>query len=147
MPRTKFIAVLTIATFAAGAAHAQHAMPRAPAAALIASALKDDRAYVLTRDLTTDNGPRLAGSPAEARARDWAVARLTREGLSNVRVEPFTITYWGRVRESAEIVGQFGQRLEVHAAGGSAGTPQTGIEAPVVRFANMAALRAAGRAL
>ena len=133
--------VCTILT--ASAAHAQQAMPRAPAAALIASALKDERAYALTRDLTTDNGPRLAGSPAEARARDWAVARLTREGFTNVRVEPFTINYWGRIRESAEILGPFGQRLDVHAAGGSAGTPEAGIEAPVVRFNDMAALRAA----
>jgi carboxypeptidase Q len=127
----------------ANAALAQQVIPRAPAAALIAAALKDDKAYELTRDLTTENGPRLAGSPAEARARDWAVARLTREGFTNVRVEPFAITYWGRLRESAEILGPFGQRLDVHAAGGSKGTPAQGIEAPVVRFANMAALRAA----
>jgi carboxypeptidase Q len=122
---------------------AQTPIPRAPAAALIDAALKDDKAYELTRDLTTDNGPRLAGSSAEARARDWAVARLTREGFVDARVQPFTITYWGRVRESASILGPFGQRLEVHAAGGSAGTPDGGIEADVVHFADMAALRAA----
>jgi carboxypeptidase Q len=122
---------------------AQQAIPRAPAAALIAGGLKDDKAYEITRDLTTENGPRLAGSGAEARARDWAVGRLTREGFTNVRVDPFSITYWGRVRESASILGPFGQRLEVHAAGGSAGTGANGIEADVVRFADMAALRAA----
>jgi carboxypeptidase Q len=141
--RIRFCSVLTLVSFIATGAAAQQAIPRAPAAALIAAALKDDRAYAITRDLTTDNGPRLAGSPAEARARDWAVARLTREGFNNARVEPFTITYWGRVRESAQIVGPFGQRLDVHAVGGSAGTAEGGIEAPVVRFADMAALRAA----
>jgi carboxypeptidase Q len=119
------------------------AIPRAPAAALIEGGLKDDKAYELTRDITTENGPRLAGSAAESRARDWAVARLTREGFTAARVEPFTITYWGRVRESASILGPFGQRLDVHAAGGSAGTPEDGIEGEVVRFADMAALRAA----
>jgi carboxypeptidase Q len=124
-------------------AQAQQAIPRAPAAALIEAALKDDKAYELTRDLTTDNGPRLAGSAAESRAREWAIARLTREGFANARIDPFTITYWGRVRESAAILGPFGQRLEVHAAGGSPGTPAGGIEADVVRFADMAALRAA----
>jgi carboxypeptidase Q len=126
-----------------GMAHAQTAIARAPAAALIASALKDDKAYEITRDLTTENGPRLAGSAAEARARDWALARLTREGFTNARIDPFTITYWGRVRESASILGPFGQRLEVHAAGGSAPTPAGGLEADVVRFPDMAALRAA----
>jgi carboxypeptidase Q len=118
-------------------------IPRAPAAALIAAGLKDDKAYELTRDLTTENGPRLAGSAAEARARDWAVKRLTAEGFSGARVEPFSITYWGRLRESADVLGPFGQRLDVHAAGGSAGTPEGGIEGDVVRFADMAALRAA----
>ncbi len=141
----KIVGLVACVVLAAGLAQAQaqQAVPRAPAAALIAGALKDDRAYALTRDLTTDNGPRLAGSPAEARARDWAVARLTREGFTNVRVEPFTITYWGRISETAQITGPFGQRLDVHAAGGSAGTPDAGIEAPVVRFPDMAALRAA----
>jgi carboxypeptidase Q len=133
----------TLMVLLGASASAQQAIPRAPAAALIAAALKDDKAYELTRDLTTDIGPRLAGSAAESRARDWAVARLTREGFSNVRVDPFNITYWGRVRESASILGPFGQRLEVHAAGGSAGTPDGGIEGDIVRFADMAALRSA----
>jgi carboxypeptidase Q len=137
------IGAMGLSTLVANSAHAQQAIPRAPAAALIAAALKDDKAYDITRDLTTENGPRLAGSPAEARARDWAVARMNTEGLSNVRVEPFNITYWGRVRESAHIVGPFSQRLDVRAAGGSAGTPEGGIEAQVVRFADMAALSAA----
>jgi carboxypeptidase Q len=116
-------------------------IPRAPAAALIAAGLKDDKAYELTRDLTTENGPRLAGSAAEARARDWAIKRLTAEGFTGARVDPFSITYWGRLRESADILGPFGQRLDVHAAGGSAGTPEGGIEGDIVRFADMAALR------
>ncbi len=133
----------TLMVLLGASASAQQAIPRAPAAALIAAGLKDDKAYELTRDLTTDIGPRLAGSAAESRARDWAVARLTREGFSNVRVDPFNITYWGRVRESASILGPFGQRLEVHAAGGSAGTPDGGIEGDIVRFADMAALRSA----
>jgi carboxypeptidase Q len=132
----------TLAALMIAPASAQ-TLPRAPAAALIDAALKDDKAYELTRDLTTENGPRLAGSPAEARARDWAVKRLTAEGFSGARVDPFTITYWGRLRESAEILGPFGQRLDVHAAGGSAGTPEGGIEGDVVRFPDMAALRAA----
>jgi carboxypeptidase Q len=133
----------TLMVLLGASASAQQAIPRAPAAALIAAGLKDDKAYELTRDLTTDIGPRLAGSAAESRARDWAVARLTREGFSNVRVDPFNITYWGRVRESASILGPFGQRLEVHAAGGSPGTPDGGIEGDIVRFADMAALRSA----
>ena len=137
----KIVTMLAFSVLITGYANAQQAIPRVPAKALIAAALKDNKAYELTRDLTTENGPRLAGSSAEARARDWAVARLSREGFTNVRVEPFTITYWARVRESAQILGEFGQPLDVHAVGGSRGTPDGGIEAEVVRFSDMAALR------
>jgi carboxypeptidase Q len=143
MSLKSLIVMAGIGLFVATSAQGQQAIPRAPAPALIELGLKDDKAYEITRDLTTENGPRLAGSAAEARARDWAVARLTREGFTNVRIDPFTINYWARVRESADILGPFGQRLEVHAAGGSPSTAEGGLEADVVRFANMAALLAA----
>jgi hypothetical protein len=110
---------------------------------LIEAALKDDRAYAITRDLSTDIGPRLAGTEAEARARDWAVARLTQEGFTNARVETFPLTAWERIIETATIVGPHAQRLEVHPTGGSPSTPAEGIVGEVVRFADMAALRAA----
>jgi carboxypeptidase Q len=143
MTMMKTLGVASVLALVATNVLAQQAIPRAPAAALIAGGLQDDKAYELTRDLTTENGPRLAGSGAEARARDWAMARLTREGFTNVRIDPFTITYWGRLRESAAILGPFGQPLDVHAAGGSPSTPVGGIEGDVVRFPDMAALRAA----
>ena len=37
------------------------------------AALKDDYAWNITEGLTTEVGQRLAGTAAEARARDWAV--------------------------------------------------------------------------
>ena len=36
------------------------------------AALKDDVAWDFTEGLTTEVGPRPAGTPQEARARDWA---------------------------------------------------------------------------
>ena len=62
----------------------------------ISKALRDDalsgtQAYKLVESLTTEVGPRLAGSEAEARARDWAVKILSDFGFENVRVEPFMI--------------------------------------------------------
>ena len=58
-----------------------------------AKLLRDDamsgtRAWNIVESLTTEVGPRLAGSEAEARAREWAVETLTRYGFENVRVEP-----------------------------------------------------------
>ena len=55
------------------------------------SALGDTLALAITEGLTTEIGPRLAGTDDEARARVWAVARLKALGFANVRVEPFQI--------------------------------------------------------
>jgi hypothetical protein len=142
--RAALVAGILSALPALAFAHTQ--IPTPPAKALIEAALKDDRAYAITRDLSTDIGPRLAGTEAEARARDWAVARLTQEGFTHARVETFPLTAWERVIETATIVGPHAQRLEVHATGGSPSTPAEGIVGEVARFADMAALRASAPA-
>ena len=85
--------LLTLPAFAAD--------PLSPAAlaearALRERALADDTAYELTRSLTTEVGPRLAGSPGDARAVAWAMARLEALGISNVRAEPVTVPRWVR---------------------------------------------------
>src|SRR4051794_13871701 len=64
-------------------------------AALRDEALDDDHyAWDITEGLTTEVGQRLAATGAEARARDWAVKRLTAMGFSNVHIEPFTMPVW-----------------------------------------------------
>ena len=110
---------------------------------LRAAALEDDRAWAIVESLVTEVGPRLAGSEAEARARDWAVRMLRENRFSNVRVEPFTIPYWDALREEATIVAPARQRMVTVALGGSPSTPAGGVEAQVVRFESMAALEAA----
>lgn len=108
------------------------------------AALQSERAYDIVEDLVTEVGPRLAGSEAEARARDWAVAMLRTNGFTNVRVEPFTLPYWDATREEAHIVAPGIERAMVAAAlGGSPSTPAGGLTAEIVRFPDMAALEAA----
>src|SRR5919112_4230899 len=63
------------------------------------AALKDDIAYDIVEGLTTEVGPRLAGTDAEARARDWAVRKLKAMGFANVHVEPFDMPVWARGAE------------------------------------------------
>ncbi len=106
-------------------------------------ALAGTRAYEWVESLTTEVGPRLAGSEAEARARDWAVSQLKQLGFSNVRVETFDIEGWQRETESAWVVTPGHQPLAVTALGGSVSTPADGIEAEVAYFANLQALEAA----
>ncbi|MEO0983463.1 MAG: M28 family peptidase [Pseudomonadota bacterium] len=110
---------------------------------LIERGLEDDLGLDFVERLTTEVGPRLAGSEAEARARDWSVRRLKELGFETVRVEAFEMPYWGRLAETAEIVGPNAQELVITALGGSASTPEGGVTAEVVRVADMAALRAA----
>ena len=100
-------------------------------------------AYRITQSLTTEVGPRLAGTPREAAARDWAVRWLKDLKFSRVGVEPFTIKGWVREREEASIVSHGGQALAVTALGGSISTPKGGIIAPVAFVASYEDLLAA----
>jgi Zn-dependent M28 family amino/carboxypeptidase len=110
---------------------------------LRARALASNNAYEIVESLTTEVGPRLAGSPGEARARDWAVAMLRAQGFENVRVETFDIPYWRATRQTAEITAPAPQPLAIAALGGSASTPAGGTEAEVIRFASVSELEAA----
>jgi hypothetical protein len=113
-------------------------------AALRENALNnDDYAWDITEGLTTEVGQRLAATEAEARARNWAVKRLTAMGFSNVHVEPFTMPVWTRSAESAEIVSPFPQRLAVAALGYSGSTGPAGVTGEIVYFDSVDALRSA----
>ncbi len=106
-------------------------------------AARDDRlAYQLVESLTTEVGPRLAGTDAEARARQWAVQRLTQLGFSNVRIEPFRVPVWTRGIERAEVVSPFPQSLAITTLGGSSSTGRRGVTGQVVRVTSLDALRA-----
>lgn len=101
---------------------------------LIDKALEDDLAWEILESLTTEIGPRLAGSEAEAKARDWGVKTLRDLGFKNVRIETFDIPYWERVSESAAVVAPFPQELKITALGNSVATPEGGLTAEIVRF-------------
>ena len=97
-------------------------------------ALKDNYAWDIVEGLTTEIGPRLAGTEAEARARDWAVRKLKAMGFANVRVETFDMPVWVRGDEKAWITAPFPQPLAVTALGNSGATPAEGIEAELIGF-------------
>src|ERR671921_89291 len=103
------------------------------------AALKDD----IVEGLTTEIGPRPAGTESEARAREWAVRRLKALGFANVHVETYEMPVWVRGEERAEIVAPFPQKLAVTALGKSGATPAGGIVAEVVGFDSLAELEAA----
>ena len=110
------------------------------------AALKDEIAWDITEGLTTEVGQRLAGTEAEARARNWAAERLRALGFSNVRIETFDMPVWVRGIETAEITAPFPQRLVITALGNSGATPESGITAQVIGFDSVADLEAASEA-
>lgn len=112
-------------------------------AAIQQKALGDGTAYSIVEDLTTEIGPRLAGTEREAAARAWAVERLKAMGFSNVRIEPFDMKTWVRGTETAEITAPFTGKMHISALGNSASTGDKGLEAEVVYFRTLADLQAA----
>jgi carboxypeptidase Q len=105
---------------------------------------KDAIAFAFTEGLTTEVGPRQAGTEAEARGRAWAATWLKANGFANVADEPFQMDTWvpGDVSR-ARVTGPFAQDLVVLPLGDSAATPAGGIEAEVVFFRSFEELRAA----
>jgi hypothetical protein len=112
--------------------------PVETAAQLRDKALMDGTAWNVLETLTSEIGPRPIGSPAYARSREWAVAKLKALGFTNVHVETFPKPAWIRGAESAEIVGPYPQKLAVIGLGYSLPTPKGGIEAPVAVFGSYA---------
>ena len=132
----------SVSTFAVQPATAQ-TMPDADIAAARDSALtEDDVAWDFVEGITTEVGPRMAGTEDEARGREWAMRWLRTQGFSNVRDEPFTMRTWVRGEEEAEIVSPYPQPMHVTALGNSASTGAQGLTGEVVVFPSRAALEA-----
>jgi carboxypeptidase Q len=108
-------------------------------------ALSGDRdAWDFLEGITTEVGPRQAGTEAEARARAWAMQWLKAKGFAKVAIEPFMMDTWvAGDFARARVTGPFAQDLVVLPLGNSAATPAGGIEAEVVFFRTVDDLRAA----
>lgn len=112
----------------------------ASAAELREQALASNLGYEITESLTTEVGPRLAGSEADARAVKWAEAKFKALGYDKVWLEEVRFPKWERRGEHAAVQGANAQPLTILALGGSPGGK---VEAEVVRFADLASLEAA----
>ncbi len=104
----------------------------------------DEIAYDFVEGITTEVGPRQAGTEAEKRGRDWAVRWLKAKGFANVADEPFAMETWvPGENPSAAIVNPFPQPFVIAPLGGSTSTGPDGITAEVVMFETVADLMAA----
>ncbi|MBI1403698.1 MAG: M20/M25/M40 family metallo-hydrolase [Porphyrobacter sp.] len=135
------LAALSLAVLSTTAASAQTPALDAAADAALEG---DSHAWDFVEGITTEVGPRQAGTEAEARGRAWATAWLKAKGFRNVAVEPYMMPTWipGEPGK-AMIVSPFPQSFAVAPLGTSASTGPDGITAEVVMFRSVADLRAA----
>ena len=109
-----------------------------------AALTQDTIAWDFVEGITTEVGPRQAGTEAETRARAWAVQWLTARGFANVADEPFEMNTWvpGDIAR-ARVTAPFAQDMVILPLGNSVATPVGGMEAEVVFFRTVDELRAA----
>jgi hypothetical protein len=136
-------ALFALSLLAASAAPSQTLSDadRATAASLRDNALKGTRAYDVVSSLTTEVGPRPAGSEAYQRAIQWGVRTLKELGFQNVRAEKVTEPHWDIGTGEGRITAPWPQPVVLAALGGSVPTPEGGIEAEVVQVPSLDALK------
>jgi carboxypeptidase Q len=96
-------------------------------------------------------GPRLTGSPEAAAAVDLSLRIMKELGFANVHAEPVEVGRWVRGDAEKAAVIASGNRaaipLAVRALGGSVGTPESGLAAPVVEVQGLVELGRLGAKL
>lgn len=128
--------ILTLGLISQLSAQELHNETIKQAAELREQALKSNIAWDVLESLTTEVGPRMAGSPADALAVAWGVSKLKSLGFDKAWTEAVTVPVWHRLHESAYIDSPFPQPLTVTALGGSVGTPKGGMKGEIVHFAS-----------
>jgi hypothetical protein len=105
-------------------------------------ALQDDTAWKLIESLTTEVGPRMGGSPGDAKAVQWARENLHALGFDRVWLEHVDFPMWERNSEEAQVLAPGAFTLDITALGASPGTAGP-LQAEVVQFASLEALEEA----
>ena len=96
----------------------------------------------IVEGLTTEVGPRLAGTEADHRAVEWTKQKLESLSFDKVWLERIEFPVWTRYHETARIVSPFPQHLHISALGYS-GSTDGEITADVTGFASLEAMEAA----
>lgn len=108
----------------------------------IAVAQASDLAYDIVASLTTEVGARPAGSPNDAKAVEWARAKLTALGFERVWTEPVKVDAWARISGHADVLSPYPQHLSITALGNSVSTSGEGVTADVAYYENFDQLKA-----
>src|SRR5467141_4246636 len=132
-----FVAVLVLAGVRAGSAKPapDDTNPFAAADGQILSEIHHHSQAMDNLEYLSDEiGPRLTGSPQLKQANDWTAAKFREYGLTNVKLEPWTIAHsWTRGTAHARILSPAVHPLTIASAGWSPGTNGV-VRGPVVYF-------------
>ncbi|PIP78246.1 MAG: peptidase M28 family protein [Gammaproteobacteria bacterium CG22_combo_CG10-13_8_21_14_all_40_8] len=90
--------------------------------------------YNIVESLTTEVGPRLAGSDADKVAVEWAKKQFSTLGFDKVWSEEVKFPSWQRIHETGQILSPFPQPVRLTALGNSVSTPAEGLTGEVVHF-------------
>jgi len=102
---------------------------------IVARGLVSCKAYEFLRELTTNVGARLSGSPQAAKAVEWGKNKMEDLGFDHVHLEPVMVPHWvrGPVEEAAIILPDAKEiPITICALGGSIGTGREGLSAEVI---------------
>jgi hypothetical protein len=113
-----------------------------PVRSLQAVAQEDNLPWRLLESLTTEVGPRMAGTPGDALAVNWAERQMRTLGFDRIWREPVVFPFWRRVSETARIVTPRVQPMAVTALGGSPSTEGL-LSREVIRFPDLESLELA----
>ena len=123
-------------------AQAQDATGHSTSIQLREAGLASNLAWEIVEGLTTEVGPRLAGTEGDHRAVEWVKQKLESLSFDKVWLERIEFPVWTRHHESARIVSPFPQHLHITALGYS-GSTDGEITAEVVGFVSLEALKEA----
>jgi Peptidase family M28 len=124
---TVLLALSSVHPPAGGASELSEAAPR-----LLGAAARSPEAYDRLGELCDNYGHRLSGSAQLEAAIDWTAKLMREYGFENVRKEEVLVPHWVRGEEGAYLTSPAKQRLHILGLGRSVGTPDGGIEAPMV---------------
>jgi carboxypeptidase Q len=103
------------------------------------SALTDGQSYEWLRDLTSNIGGRLSGSPEAQQAVEWGEALMKEVGLDSVWLQPVMVPHWVRGEKEVAnytINGQ-NKNVPIAALGFSVATPKSGVTAEVIEVKSL----------
>ena len=110
------------------------------------TALMNGKSYEWLRDLTSNIGGRMSGSPEAAMAVKWGEKVMKEVGLDSVWLQPATVPHWVRGEKEIAYYISNGKKVDmaVCALGGSVGTSKKGITAEVIEVKSIKEAQALG---